>query len=274
MAAYRLSETLTVSIKKWAKPPLATVRFFSSSVPNQRLIGTTDENLIAVDLRESWDWKTNISERVIVKQKNPRTGTAPPFLSRGVLYQGTENDENIYFWGGTVSSINTSFPGWVAAQPAVYSLWSFNTRSEQWNQFDVHLDVPNRPSSASSAEAPDLGLAFYFNGEIDSGSALGSGIRAPNDKVFLEGMVILDTKNQTARNVSTKAVSGDLPRSRGRMQYVPGIGKKGILVQIGGNQKPVDDTQDRHVGDLVCFAFNLMLLFPENNRSKDTHGSD
>ena len=115
----------------------------------------------------------------------------------------------------------------------------------------MHLDVANRPSSASSAEAPDLGLAFYFNGEMDSGSAVGSGVGGLNDKVFLKGMIVLDTKNQTARNVSTSAVSGDKPRSRGRMQYVPGIGKKGILVQIGGNQKPVNDTKDRHVGDLV-----------------------
>ncbi len=160
-------------------------------------------------------------------------------------------DDNIYLWGGTTSYLNTSFPGWVSPFVPTYSLWSYNVVADTWDQYDVTLNVPNRPSSASSAEVPELGLAFYFNGEMDYGSAQSSGINGTDDKVFLEGMIVIDTKNQTATNVSTSAVSGDHPRTRGEMQYVPGVGKKGILVQIGGNQKPVGDTQDRDVGDLV-----------------------
>lgn len=214
-------------------------------------MSSVDEYLLAIDLSQSWDWKTNISEKVVVKGKNPKTGTAPPLVSRGALYQGADDDDNFYLWGGTTSFTNTSFPGWVPPSPATYSLWSYNINSTQWDQFDVRDKVPYRPSSASSAEAPDQGLAFYFNGEIDSGSSQQTQELGNDDKLFLEGMVVIDTRNHTARNLSTSAVSGNLPRSRGRMQYVPGIGEKGILVQIGGNQKPVDEIQNTYVGDLV-----------------------
>lgn len=216
-------------------------------------MSVTDEELIAIDVSKPWDWKTNISETVITKGVNPKTGTDVPFLSRGALYHGMDDDENIYLWGGTTSYLNTSFPGWLPQYVSTYSLWSYSIISKRWDQHDVTRYVPRRPSSASSAEAPDLGLAFYFNGEMDFGSAQDSGIKGKDDKVFLEGMVVIDTQNQTARNVSTANVVGDKPRTRGEMQYIPGIGEKGILVQIGGNQKPVNDTHDRLVGDLVRF---------------------
>ena len=217
-----------------------------------------DEDLIAIDVSKPWDWKTNISEKVIVKGLNPKTGTDVPFLSRGALYHGMDDDENIYLWGGTTSYLNTSFPGWTPQYVSTYSLWSYSIISKQWDQHDVTRFVPRRPSSASSAEVPDLGLAFYFNGEMDAGSAQDSGIQGKDDKVFLEGMIVIDTQNQTARNISTTAVVGDTPRTRGELQYVPGIGEKGILVQIGGNQKPVNDTRDRDVGDLVRAPRNML----------------
>lgn len=217
----------------------------------------TDEELIAIDVSKPWDWKTNISQEVIVKGKNPKTGTDVPFLSRGALYQGMDDDENFYMWGGTTSFINTSFPGWQSPYVKTYSLWSYSIISKQWDQYDLTRTVPRRPSSASSAEIPHLGLAFYFNGELNNGSALDAGIQGTNDNIFLEGMLVIDTQNQTAKNISTTAVVGDTPRTRGEMQYVDGIGEKGILVQIGGNQKPVNDTQDRDVGDLVRLPRNI-----------------
>lgn len=219
----------------------------------------TDENLIAVDLSQSWDWKTNISQRVIAKKANPMTGsTEPNGLVRGALYHGMDADDNIYMWGGTTSYLNSSFPGWESPYVPIYSLWSYNIVSGTWDQYDLTLNVPHRPSSASSAEVPELGLAFYFNGELDRGSEKDSGIGV-NDTVFIPGMIMIDTQNQTARNLSTNAVVGDQPRTRGKMQYVPGVGKKGILVQIGGNQKRIGDFQDEGVGDLVR-SINLQVI--------------
>lgn len=60
--------------------------------------------LIVVDLSQDWDWKINISEVAYNMTMNPVTGTFPPQVIDGVLYQGRESDPNIYLYGGTTSS--------------------------------------------------------------------------------------------------------------------------------------------------------------------------
>lgn len=213
--------------------------------------------MIAVDLKKSWDWKKDIKEVALLKKTDPKTHLIPPILSRGALYQGTADDANIYLWGGTTSHTNTSFPGFEPPTPAQYSLWAYNTASLEWTPFDVSEGSSNRPSSAASAEAPDQGLAFFLNGQLDSGSSSGTQNLGDQGKVFLQGMIVLDLKNRSAKNLSTSALSGQTPRSRGRMQYVPGIGEKGILVHVGGNQKIATDTTNSYVGDLVGIAHML-----------------
>lgn len=211
-----------------------------------------DNYLIAVDMNNSWDWKANISETALNKTANPKTGTNPPVLSRGAMYHGTDEDENIYLWGGTTSEWNTNFPGYEGPSVQQYSLWSYNLVTQVWNQFDVTLASPNRPNSGSYAEATDQGLAFCLNGFLDDGSEIQTEGLIPNSKQYLQGMIVIDTNNQTAKNLSTGAVVGTLPRSRGRMQYISGVGSNGILVQIGGNQQSVNNNTDSWInGDLV-----------------------
>ena len=108
-----------------------------------------------------------------------------------------------------------------------------------------------RPSSGSYVGTFDQSSSFYFNGQLDSGSETETQDLGDDPKVFIEGMVVLDTNKKTARNLSTKAVVGDYPRSRGRMQYIKEPGVNGILVQIGGNQKFVGNWNNEYVGDLV-----------------------
>lgn len=74
---------------------------------------------------------------------------------------------------------------------------------------------------------------------------------SPDTKMFQEGMIVIDHSNQTAKNISTKALVGDRPRTRGKMQYISGLGSHGIIVLIGGNEKDVADTSDQSLGDLV-----------------------
>ena len=73
-------------------------------------------------------------------------------------------------------------------------------------------------------------------------------------------MIVVDTNNQTARNLSTQAVVGNIPRSRGEMQYIEDMGGKGILVQIGGNQKGLDDTSSSSMSNLVSHDPNPLQL--------------
>lgn len=222
------------------------------------MLNFTDNYLIAIDLSTSWDWKLNISENALVKKPNPSTGTSPPVLSRGALYHGTDQDNKIYLWGGTTSYWNTSFSGYEAPTPQQYSLWSFDVVAQQWDQYDDTLGSANRPSSGSYTDATDQGLSFFFNGELDSGSEIETEKFGNSVKQFLQGMIVIDTNNQTAKNLSTEAVSGDLPRSRGRMQYVSAIGPNGILVQIGGNQQQVTNTTDPYIGNLVSIVVLLL----------------
>ena len=201
----------------------------------------------------SWNWKTNISESIINKTLNPRTGSAPPVVVRGALYQGAKSDDNIYLYGGTTSYINTSFAGFQSSTTNQYSLWSYDTVLKEWNQFDITTASPERPNSGASAEAPDQGLAFYFNGQIDNGSSITTAGLGDNSQVFLEGMVVMNTSNQTARNISTSEVTGNNSRTRGRMQYVPGIGSKGILTYLGGSYENVDAIYNElDIGNMVC----------------------
>lgn len=87
-----------------------------------------------------------------------------------------------------------------------------------------------------------LGLGFYFNGELDSGSEIETQSYGDGVKQLIGGMIVVDLVNHTARNLSTDAVSGDMPRSRGSMIYIDDIGSHGIIVQIGGNHQNVTNT--------------------------------
>lgn len=209
-----------------------------------------DEYMINVNLSASWDWRANISETAINITANPATGSIPPQVVRGVLYQGSGNDDQIYLYGGTTSSANPNFPGWQGSVAPTYSLWSYDPRSTQWSQFDVSQNAPYRPSNGAAAEAVDQGLAFYFNGELDSGSSAQLGIISGNN-VFLSGMVVINTTDQSARNLSTAQVSVDLARARGRMQYIPAVGEKGILVLIGGSTFPANQLDSTDIINLV-----------------------
>ena len=212
-----------------------------------------DNYLIGVDTGSSWDWKTNISEKSIIKSANSQTGLTPPVVINGALFHGTEDDNNIYLFGGTTSFVNTSFPGFQQPALRTNALWSFNIISKEWNHFDLALGaLIDRPSSGSSTEARDQGLAFYLNGEVDSPSSLDTAGLGDGNRIWLGGMIVINTNNQTARNVSTYGLSPDRPRTRGLLQYVIGVGPNGIMVQIGGNQKPLSTASNADVvGDLV-----------------------
>lgn len=74
--------------------------------------------------------------------------------------------------------------------------WGFNTDSYQWTQYDVMLDVPQRPSWGAFVEAPEHGLAFYLNGLVTNMSSAATA-EANTAAADLGGMVVLDLQNHT-----------------------------------------------------------------------------
>lgn len=212
--------------------------------------------MVNVNISTSWDWKANISETATNITANPATGAVPPQVVRGTLYQGTRDDDRIYPYGGTTSFANTSFSGWQNPLVPTYSLWSYDPGSTQWSQFDVSQYAPYRPSNGAAAEAANQGIAFYFNGELDNGSSLQTDFIGGTN-VFISGMVVINTTDQTARNLSTAQVSADLARVRGRMQYIPGVGGKGVLVLIGGSSFSSNQLDSTDIVNLVWHATSL-----------------
>jgi hypothetical protein len=203
-------------------------------------------HLIKIDLSQQFDWMTwdkpwnDMEDAVTLLNKTADLDTSnlPPQVSRGALFTGAPEDNRIWLYGGTTIWWNTGFPDFKPPTTAVYSLWSFDTMSLLWDQYDVSSESPMRPSNGLAAEAPDLGLAFYFNGEIDSGSSTETQPLGNYAKAFLEGMVVINSTSQTASNVSTAAAVGNLARTRGAAEYIPDIGGNGILVLVGGTYKP------------------------------------
>ncbi|KAI9770481.1 MAG: hypothetical protein M1839_003196 [Geoglossum umbratile] len=215
--------------------------------------------LIFVDLSGVWDWKTNLSLTSFNEREesenvtsNNGPGVPAPNVIRGALYQGTPNDPNIYLFGGTTSfegngtvySNSTILPGFGNPPTEPNSLYSYNPALKAWNRTDVSAQSPIRPNSGAYAEAPDQGLAFWFNGEIDSGSSPST--QALGDAfVAVLGMLVMEMGNGLkVTNVSTQGVSGGKPVVRGKMVYVPGFGKNGVLLHIGGSAKATTDVSD------------------------------
>lgn len=187
-------------------------------------------------MSSSWDWQTNISQHALEKTNAVNTNGETPFLVRGSIFQGPSNDTKLYVFGGSTTYENTSFPGFISPTSDRHPLYSFDYGSSQWNAIDLSSSDVIRPSSGASAEAPDLGLGFWYNGQLDSGSSSQSAPLGDGVIRFMMGMTVIDFHNGSAKNISTSAVS-DQPRVRGKMVYIPGIGRKGILVLVGGGEK-------------------------------------
>lgn len=75
--------------------------------------------------------------------------------------------------------------------------WGFDTETYGWTQYDVLMNVSNRPSWGEYAEIPEHGLAFYLNGAIGSMSSFQdwSGNSASRT---LQGMIVLDLVHHKA----------------------------------------------------------------------------
>jgi hypothetical protein len=164
---------------------------------------------------------------------NPTNGNTPPTgLVRGAFYEGPANDSRIWTFGGSSFRGNTSFPGYTPLQSDATPLWSFDTVAKEWDAYATTLD--EQPNYGLSAEASDQGLAFYLNGQIDNGTQYTTDWLG-NNTLNLPGMVVIDLLNQSFANVSTPGLNDSTyPRVGGSMQYVPDVGRNGILVALGG----------------------------------------
>ncbi|KAH6642567.1 hypothetical protein C7974DRAFT_409113 [Boeremia exigua] len=231
--------------------------------------------MLQLDLRQSWDWLTNISWHAFETTPNPRTGArVKQAMVKGSLFHGPYSSPEIWTYGGTLFRGNDTFlmsvsPNAFRDQSNVYPLWSFDNKTNLWNQYDI--GTLNTPSYGSSTEAPDQGLAFYLHGQTDNGT--NTDARLSGDiQILLDGMIVIDLARHTSRNVSTTGMKDPQPRLGGGLQYVPGIGRDGLLVALGG--KVLDGTQpvtSQSRGRLLSFddvdVFDLASYTAANGNS-------
>jgi hypothetical protein len=162
-------------------------------------------------------------------------------MSRGALYPDPTGPHKFWLFGGATAFDNKTFPGYQNPQPEALSLWSYDTTTDTWTGYDMSKFNLHKPASGQTTYVAEKGLAFYFNGMQDLGSAAETHVLDTASR-FLDGMVVLDLKSQSATNVSTAAVSNNA-RVRGQMVHIPLAGSDGILVMIGGGEKPSSDLQ-------------------------------
>ncbi|APA09574.1 hypothetical protein sscle_05g043440 [Sclerotinia sclerotiorum 1980 UF-70] len=200
----------------------------------------TNNYMISVGMNESWNWTMAsaslplVSEQVFVPDSESSNAFSSVVL-KGALFSGSPGGNQIYLYGGTEQSMNTSFYGYPDPTSPNQTLLSYDVTQNQWDSINVDSTIPEKPSSGSSADVPDQGLGFYFNGEINPGSSTETTSIPEGSSVPLEGMVMLNMTDNTTRNISTSAIDTN-SRTGGILQYIPGIGEngKGILIQFGG----------------------------------------
>jgi hypothetical protein len=210
-----------------------------------------------------WDTKTNFTEKRIGRFGNSLMGANPPNMVRGGLFRGPPNDTKLYTFGGSTFLANETDPSWQSPGSDQYSLWSYDTSSMTWDQYDVSYAIPRRPNWGAVTEAVALGVGFILNGQVDRGSSnvlysmneyiAGVLTNTTNDQTnYLGGLLIINMATRVARNVSTVTLGA--PRVAGGLIYAARFGKtaKGSLVTFGGMRSRDDRSNTFQDGVLVC----------------------
>jgi hypothetical protein len=198
--------------------------------------------MLTIPLNFTWDWKTNIIIEAQAKDvTNPRTGTLPPSQIRGHMFHGPADKPEVYVYGGTTFMGNQSFEAYAWPDSSAYPLWSYKYGPDYpWDQYAV--STPWMPNHGAAAEAIDQGLGFYLQGQIDWGTSSKTidTFKTQDLYVPLIGMIVLDLKTQSSKNISTAGLGlrGSAPRVGGSMEYIASIGGMGSLFALGGQVQP------------------------------------
>lgn len=194
-------------------------------------------------------------------------------MFRGYMFAGPQNASKVYSFGGSHYMYNQSFIGKTSPNPSTYSLWSYTPGSGEpntkWEQYDTG-DQRRIPNHGAGADAPDLGLGFYLNGQIDGGTSSDTTESlkdtSGNQEVYtpLDGMLVMDLVNPgrgPPANISTQAMKEPLARVGGSLDYIPAVGSSGILVAMGGQIQPqlrADRKATINQGELVITQQRFM----------------
>ncbi|PUU75883.1 hypothetical protein B9Z19DRAFT_304685 [Tuber borchii] len=204
-----------------------------------------NKNLMSLTLNDEWNWRNTMPFEILdADQRVPSNSNAPPALSRGALWP---YQDSLYLYGGSTSRLNDSFIGYQPPKTEDTVLWRFDTLSSEWSPQPLKSSdgrkVP-RLSNGANAVVEDRGLAFYYGGRTDNGTSPDTQNSTAIN--FSNEFYVFDLKNGSARALPMDLVGAG--RADAQMIYIPDIGKKGILVLLGGSIKPTGTTDDRFRG--------------------------
>ncbi|KAK4943459.1 hypothetical protein LTR10_016950 [Elasticomyces elasticus] len=224
---------------------------------------TTDEwnnDFLALNLTTSWE----ISSPTLTGLPTP---SGPPAISLGYLWNSYDS---LYLYGGEFSDAPVT-------SPVALSTWAYDISSGSWSESsdpqtssgtnsESGGQAVQRAAEGAGVSVPNLGRGYYFGGHLDGYTTVGWSQWIA--RVYLSGLLEYTfpgytnaaiTGTNTAgssglyRNITeggTQDSSGFPERADGVLVYVPGYGKSGILIGLGGgtnatlNQMNIIDVYD------------------------------
>lgn len=163
------------------------------------------------------------------------------------------------------------------AQPAAVSTWKYSISAKKWTEYkDPVTSAGNestpdgipvqRAGEGAGLSVPELGISWYFGGHLDQSTSPGWSYMTPrvylksmlefthpgwsNDAVFALNNKAGAPDEGTYRNITEgglQATDAFAERADGALVYVPGWGKKGVLIGLAG-------------GDADTFVSDLSVL--------------
>jgi hypothetical protein len=113
----------------------------------------------------------------------------------------------------------------VPGMPKEKNSWFVANENGSWATEKLRLAESNRgPINTLYAQAPGRDLVFLYNGIISNGSG---------EQAYPK-MMVINTRTNEVRTVSTETISPSAARVGAVFQYLPLMGQKGALLLFGG----------------------------------------
>jgi hypothetical protein len=201
----------------------------------------TGSLLVQLDLSRPWDSHEG-GPRMLFVDHGGMSTDPPALLREGGLFQDDNTDSALFVYGGSASNSTVGTPGPRSKSFVGNSLWSIIPSNGSWSSTDLNLEATHSPQHGASSQAAEQGLAFYFNGVIGVEES-----REPHTR-----MMVIDLRERKAKNVSTATISPSGARVGPTLQYIPGLGEKGVLILIGGGViQNGGDTNTHELGSMM-----------------------
>jgi hypothetical protein len=179
------------------------------------------QNYPLVRLNLSYSWSSLDEDQPLAEVTAVPNHQPPSTLLESTMFVDHTGSLNIF--GGSLVTSNISNA--TTASPVSNTKWTLSGKNNSWSSSTIPgLDFSYLPMHALSVQAPDQDLVFALNGVLRDGQS---------GRVFPK-MIVLNTRTNHARTVSTESIAPFSSRTEGMLQYLPLLGKKGALLLLGG----------------------------------------